>query len=93
MKLMATYKLWKCISSRGLSSHIPKNIVVTGAPGSGKTTVAKMLAEKLDMKAIDVDDDHLEPLWGMPVAEKVKELEPGGFQVTESFHFTSILHF
>ncbi len=33
-----------------------QNIVLTGMPGSGKTTVGKMLAEKLNMEFIDTDE-------------------------------------
>ncbi len=33
----------------------PENIILTGFMGSGKTTVGKMLAEKLEMKFVDTD--------------------------------------
>lgn len=42
-----------------------------GSPGAGKTTVGKLLAQSLGKDAIDVDNDHLEKVWRMPVAEKV----------------------
>ena len=42
-----------------------------GSPGCGKTTLGRILSSKLDRPVIDIDDDHLEPLWGMPVSEKV----------------------
>ena len=42
-----------------------------GSPGSGKTTVGRMLGAFLGKTAVDVDNDHLESYWGMSVAEKV----------------------
>jgi len=33
-----------------------KNIVLIGMPGSGKSTIGKMIAEKLNMKFIDADE-------------------------------------
>ncbi|XP_042332074.1 threonine synthase-like 1 [Sceloporus undulatus] len=51
-----------------------KNIVLMGPPGSGKTTVGKIIGQKLDASFIDVDDDILETTWNMSVAEKLKEV-------------------
>jgi shikimate kinase len=45
-----------------------------GSPGSGKSTVARILAEKLNRPSIDIDNDVLEPLWGVKVSEKVSVL-------------------
>ena len=42
-----------------------------GSPGAGKTSVGKILGGQLGRKVIDVDDDVLENVWGMTVAEKV----------------------
>ena len=42
-----------------------------GSPGAGKTSVGKILGDQLGRKVIDVDDDVLENVWGMTVAEKV----------------------
>jgi shikimate kinase len=42
-----------------------------GSPGAGKTTVGRMVAQALGMTPIDVDNDHLEKVWGMTVAQKV----------------------
>jgi len=50
------------------------NIVLMGPPGSGKTTVGRILASQLNMSLIDVDDDVLEPYWGVSVADKLAEL-------------------
>ena len=45
-----------------------------GSPGAGKTSVGRMLGGCLGKEVIDVDDDVLENVWGMTVAEKVKTL-------------------
>jgi len=42
-----------------------------GSPGAGKTSVGRILGAYLGRKVIDVDDDVLEDVWGMTVAEKV----------------------
>jgi len=42
-----------------------------GSPGAGKTTIGRMLGDHLGKEVIDVDDDILEKVWGMTVAEKV----------------------
>lgn len=43
-------------------------IVVSGLPGSGKTTVARQLAPLLDLAVLD-KDDLLEPLFGQAVED------------------------
>lgn len=43
-------------------------------PGSGKTTLGKMLAQDLWMKFIDFDDDVIEPQTGKSVAENLSHL-------------------
>ncbi|XP_061569599.1 threonine synthase-like 1 [Cololabis saira] len=48
-----------------------KNIVLMGLPGAGKTTVGKIVAQKLGLPAVDIDDDVLETQWKMPVAAKL----------------------
>ena len=50
------------------------NIILMWPPGSGKTTIAKMLSMKLNIVAFDIDDDHLEREWGMAVGEKLAEV-------------------
>ncbi len=47
------------------------NVILMGSPGSGKTTVGKLLGSYLGKSVIDVDNDHLESFWGMTVADKV----------------------
>lgn len=51
-----------------------KNIVLMGPPGAGKTTVGKIVGQKLGCCCIDVDDDVLETAWNMSVAEKLKDV-------------------
>lgn len=45
-----------------------------GCPGSGKTSLGKLIGEKLGMITLDIDDDLLEKHWMMSVAEKVTML-------------------
>ncbi|KAJ3580733.1 hypothetical protein NHX12_034211 [Muraenolepis orangiensis] len=42
-----------------------------GPPGAGKTSVGRIVAQKLGLPAVDVDDDVFEKVWGMPVAAKL----------------------
>lgn len=48
-----------------------KNILLMGPPGAGKTTVGRIVAHRLGLPAVDVDDDVLEATWKMPVAAKL----------------------
>lgn len=43
-----------------------------GSPGAGKTSVGRILGHRLRRKVVDVDDDVLETVWGMSVADKVR---------------------
>ncbi|KAL2085697.1 hypothetical protein ACEWY4_019017 [Coilia grayii] len=51
-----------------------RNVILMGPPGAGKTTVGRLLAERLRMPVIDIDDDVLEKAWLMPVAEKLSQV-------------------
>ncbi|XP_049633724.1 threonine synthase-like 1 [Suncus etruscus] len=51
-----------------------KNIILMGAPGAGKTTVGRIIGQKLGCCVIDVDDDILEKTWNMSVSEKLQEV-------------------
>uniref|UniRef100_A0A3B3U9A3 Threonine synthase like 1 n=1 Tax=Poecilia latipinna TaxID=48699 RepID=A0A3B3U9A3_9TELE len=68
---LPTSKSWFSTKSTPLGG---KNILLMGPPGAGKTTVGKIVANKLGLPALDVDDDVLEPAWKMPVAAKLAEL-------------------
>ncbi|KAM7390181.1 hypothetical protein PAMA_008384 [Pampus argenteus] len=48
-----------------------KNILLMGPPGAGKTTVGRIVAHRLGLPVIDVDDNVLETTWKMPVAAKL----------------------
>jgi shikimate kinase len=37
-----------------------KNIILIGMPGSGKTSIGRLLSRKLGMEVIDFDDDVIE---------------------------------
>ncbi|XP_042366555.1 threonine synthase-like 1 [Plectropomus leopardus] len=58
-----------CFSTKALWRD--KNILLMGSPGAGKTTVGRIVAHRLGLPVIDVDDDILETTWKMPVAEKL----------------------
>jgi shikimate kinase len=45
-----------------------------GPPGSGKTTISKVLGKLLIMPVYDVDDDHLEVDWKTTVSDKLSQL-------------------
>lgn len=51
-----------------------KNIVLMGPPGAGKTTVGRILGDKLGCCVIDVDGDVLEKTWNMSVSEKLQDV-------------------
>jgi shikimate kinase len=51
-----------------------KNIYLYGPPGSGKTYISQILSKRLNMPSYDIDDDHLEILWGCTVGEKLSEV-------------------
>lgn len=64
-------KLWVSTQTSLLGD---KNLFLMGPPGAGKTTVGRMVARRLGLPAVDVDDDVLEPTWKMPVAEKLAQV-------------------
>ncbi|KAG7525594.1 threonine synthase-like 1 [Solea senegalensis] len=64
----STSKSWICTRTVPLGD---KNIVLMGPPGAGKTTVGRVVAHRLGLPVVDVDDDVLEATWKMPVAAKL----------------------
>jgi len=59
------------------------NVVLIGMPGCGKTTVGRILAEKMQKKFIDIDDLIIETT-GKDAAEYLAELGDEGFLSFES---------
>lgn len=57
-----------------------RNIVLIGMPGAGKTTIGKMLYERLELKFVDVDDF---------IVEESGKTIPELFDVSES-HFRKV---
>lgn len=48
-------EMWS-LRKQGLKGEIMKNIVLIGMPGSGKSTIGRLLSQSLNMKFIDMDD-------------------------------------
>ncbi|XP_041823371.1 threonine synthase-like 1 [Melanotaenia boesemani] len=65
---LSTAKSWLSTKTGLLGD---KNILLMGPPGAGKTTVGKIVAHKLGLPVIDIDDNVLETTWKMPVAAKL----------------------
>ncbi|XP_075068074.1 threonine synthase-like 1 [Mixophyes fleayi] len=51
-----------------------KNLLLMGPPGSGKTSVGRVLGHKLGCPVIDVDDDVLERNWNMSVSSMLQNV-------------------
>ncbi|KAM8804123.1 LOW QUALITY PROTEIN: threonine synthase-like 1 [Rhynchonycteris naso] len=51
-----------------------KNIILMGLPGAGKTTVGRIIGQKLGCCVVDVDDYILEKAWNMSVSEKLQNV-------------------
>ena len=60
-----------------------QNIVLTGMPSSGKTTIGKMLASELNMEFIDTDE-QIEVETGKKIAEIFETLGENAFRDIES---------
>ncbi|XP_063777703.1 threonine synthase-like 1 [Pseudophryne corroboree] len=74
LKSLAHSKLRKSWLSTLSSLVGEKNLILMGPPGSGKTSVGRVLGQKLGCPVIDVDDDVLEKSWDMSVSDKLQEV-------------------
>ena len=74
--------LFKCLKRFSVKYFLQSNIILMGSPGSGKTTVGRILGEMLAKPVLDVDNDHLERFWGMPVSKKVSLLSSKSLNAT-----------
>lgn len=65
---------WKKLNSVGIKTELvnSKNIVLIGMRGSGKTTVAKLLAQKLNKEYLELDDILVGKV-GMTIPEIVEK--------------------
>jgi len=61
---------------------VPRNIVLVGLPGAGKTTVARLVAAALGRQAVDLDDMIAERA-GRSIAEIFETLGESGFRALE----------
>ena len=61
---------------------MPPRVVLVGPPGSGKSTVARLVAERLGAAVRDTDDD-VERVAGMTVADVFVEKGEEGFRELE----------
>ena len=59
------------------------NVVLIGMPGSGKTTVGRLLAEKTGREFIDMDEE-IEKYAGKTIPEIFKERSESGFREIET---------
>ena len=66
---------------RGLLQR-ERNLILTGLPASGKTTVGKLLAEKLDMPFFD-SDGEIEKRFGLPIPEIFEKYGEPAFRKAE----------
>lgn len=66
-----------------------ENIVLTGMPGSGKSTVGKILAKKLNRKFIDTDEEIVKKA-GKSISDIFAEVGNEGFRKLEAEAIASV---
>ncbi|XP_075443722.1 threonine synthase-like 1 [Ascaphus truei] len=71
---LAHTKLRKLWLSTYSSLSGDKNLILMGPPGAGKTSVGRILGQKLGCPFVDVDDDVLEKNWNMSVSNKLQDV-------------------
>lgn len=59
------------------------NIVLTGMPSAGKTSIARLLSKELGRKTVDADDEIVSRI-GMPIAEFFVKNGEGAFREIEA---------
>lgn len=60
-----------------------QNIVLTGMPGCGKSTIGKLLAQKLNRQFVDTDD-YIEKQAGKSIKEIFQQQKESGFRELET---------
>ena len=90
-KYLLTKKFSSCTPNLAKMAY-KSNICLYGPPGSGKSAVSKKLGVMLNMPVYDVDDDHLEHDWKMPVAKKLELLGDEAFLKAEEGNIDIILN-
>ena len=77
-EISTNYQVWKNI----LINSSKKNITLIGMPFSGKTTIGKKLAEKLNYNFIDIDH-HIENKYQMKLPDVVNKYGNDEFKIIE----------
>ncbi|XP_002933192.4 threonine synthase-like 1 [Xenopus tropicalis] len=73
-KTLALQTLPKLWMSTFTSLAGDKNLILMGPPGAGKTSVGRIIGQKLGCPVVDVDDDVLEKDWNMSVSKKLQDI-------------------
>ncbi|WP_263357340.1 shikimate kinase [Acidicapsa ligni] len=75
----------------GLPANFPRRIVLTGFMGAGKSTVGRLLAERLAWRLMDVDS-QIESSQGMTITEIFKQMGEAHFRELEHQTIRELLH-